>query len=151
MAGITGTRAGVHQVEALLHSDAHITHGNSGGPLVDVLGQVLGVSDIVVTESKGQGYSIPSRMARLVIDRLRRDGRYERGFIGLQGRPVDSENSKKFALKRNEGSVVEYVLPGTPALRAGLLAGDGGYGINGRQGSSTSLFQQAISGVGVGS
>ena len=150
MAGITGTRAGLHQVEALLHSDAHITHGNSGGPLVDVLGQVLGVSDIVVTDSKGQGYSIPSRMARLVIDRLRRDGRYERGFIGLQVRPVDSENAKQFALKRNEGSVVEYVVPESPALRAGLLAGDVVYGINGRQVVSTYLLQEAISSVGSG-
>ena len=151
MSGITGTRAGFHQVEALLHSDAHITHGNSGGPLVDVLGRVLGVSDIGLTDAKGQGYSIPSIMARLVIDRLRRDGRYARGFIGLQVRPVDSENIKKFGLKRNEGSVVEYVLPGTPALRAGLLAGDVVYGINGRQVSSTYLFQEAISSVGAGS
>src|SRR5439155_8960370 len=100
-AGLGGTRIGINQVEAFVHSDAHITHGNSGGPLVDVLGQVLGVSDIAYSDAKGQGYSIPSRMARLVIDRLRRDGRYERGFVGLQVRPVDSENAKKFALKRN--------------------------------------------------
>src|SRR5262245_7630982 len=94
MSGISGTRVGVNQVEALLHSDAHITHGNSGGPLVDVFGRVLGVSDLGFSEAKGQGYSIPSLMARLVIDRLRKEGRYLRGFIGVQVRPIDSENAK---------------------------------------------------------
>jgi S1-C subfamily serine protease len=149
MSGISGTRVGINQVEAFLHSDAHITHGNSGGPLVDVFGHVIGVSDIVLN-GKGQGYSIPSLMARLVIDRLRRDGKYQRGFIGVQVRSVDSENIKKFSLKRTQGSVVEYVLPNTPALRAGVRAGDVVYGINGRQVTSTYLLQEAISSLGSG-
>ncbi len=123
MSGISGTRVGMNQVEAFLHSDAHFTHGNSGGPLVDVQGQVLGVSDIVISGAKGQGYSIPSRMAHLVIDRLRKDGRYQRGFIGLQVRSVDSDVIKKFGLSRTDGSVAEYVLPDSPAGRAGLKAG----------------------------
>lgn len=151
MSGITGTRVGVNQVESFIHSDAHITHGNSGGPLVDVHGEVLGVSDITFSESKGQGYSIPSRMARLVIERLRRDGRYERGFIGLHVRPVDSENTSKFGLTRTEGSVVESVLPATPAQRAGLQPGDVLYGINGRHAVSSYLLQEAVSSVGPGS
>jgi len=150
MSGITGTRVGVNQVESFIHSDAHITHGNSGGPLVDVHGEVLGVSDITFSESKGQGYSIPSRMARLVIERLRRDGRYERGFIGLHVRPVDSENTGKFGLTRTEGSVVESVLPATPAQRAGLQPGDVLYGINGRHAVSSYLLQEGVSSVGPG-
>ena len=150
ISGITGTRAGINQIEAFLHSDAHITHGNSGGPLVDVLGMVLGVSDIVLSESKGQGYSIPSRMARLVIERLRRDGRYERGFIGLHVRPVDSDNTSKFGLKRNEGAVVESLLPGTPGQRAGLQPGDVLHGINGRHAVSSYVIQEAVSSVGPG-
>ncbi len=150
MSGISGTRVGMNQVEAFLHSDAHFTHGNSGGPLVDVQGQVLGVSDIVISGAKGQGYSIPSRMAHLVIDRLRKDGRYQRGFIGLQVRSVDSDVIKKFGLSRTDGSVAEYVLPDSPAGRAGLKAGDVIYGINGRQVASTYLLQEAVSSVGPG-
>ncbi len=150
MSGITGTRIGLNQVEAFLHSDAHITHGNSGGPLVDVEGHVLGVSDIVFSDSKGQGYSIPSRMARLVIERLQKSGRYDRGFIGLQVRMVDSDAIKQFTLKRTEGSVVDYVLPDSPAGRAGLKAGDVLYGINGRQVSSTYVLQESVSSVGPG-
>ncbi len=151
MSGITGTRLGMNQVENFVHSDAHITHGNSGGPLVDVLGQVLGVSDMVFSESRGQGYSIPSRMAQLVIDRLRRAGSYDRGFIGLQVRMIDQDMTKQYALKRSEGSVVEYIIPGSPAERAGFKEGDVLYGINGRQIVSTYQLQEAVSSVGPGS
>ena len=151
MSGITGTRLGMNQVEAFLHSDAQITHGNSGGPLVDVLGQVLGVSDIAFSKSRGQGYSIRSRMARLVVDRLRRAGSYDRGFIGLQVRMVDQETALQYHLRRSEGSVVEYIIPGSPAERAGFRPGDVLYGINGRQIASTYQLQEAVSSVGPGS
>ena len=151
VSGITGTRAGINQIEAFLHSDAHITHGNSGGPLVDVLGNVVGVNDIVLSEdAKGQGYAIPSRMVKLVIDRLRRDGKYERGYIGLHVKPVDSDNTKRFDLKRLEGIVVESVLPGTSAQRAGLLPGDVLYGVNDRRAVSSYILQEAVSSVGPG-
>ncbi len=150
VSGLGGMRIGINQVESFLHSDAIIAPGNSGGPLVDVLGNVLGVIDIKFTQSKGQGYSIPSRMARLVISRLERDGAYERGFIGLHVRPVDAETIRKFTLKRDRGSVVESVLPGSPAARAGFRPGDVLYGINGRLAESTYLLQEAVSSVGPG-
>lgn len=150
IAGIGGARIGMNQVESFVHSDAHITGGNSGGPLVDVFGRVVGVSDIVFTAEKGQGYSIPSRTARLVIERLRRDGRYDRGFVGLHVRTVDSEAARKYGLTRNQGSVVESVLPGTPAEKAGLQPGDLVYGINGRLASTTYALQEAVSSLGTG-
>jgi len=150
ISGIGGTRMGFNQVESFVHSDAHITHGNSGGPLVDVLGQVLGVSDMGFSDSKGQGYSIPSRMARLVIDRLRRNGRYDRGFIGLQVEPVDSQNIQKFGLSRNDGAVVEATLPGSPAVAAGFQPGDVLFGINGHLAVTSYLLQEAVSSVGPG-
>jgi S1-C subfamily serine protease len=150
VSSLGGTRIGVNQIESFVHSDAHITHGNSGGPLVDVLGRVVGVSDVGLAAGKGQGYSIPSRMARLVIDRLRREGRYERGFLGLHVRPVDSEALRRFGLSRSEGTVVMSVLPGTPAERAGFRPGDVLYGINGRHAASTYLLQEAVSSLGRG-
>ncbi len=139
---------GMNQVEAFLHSDAFITHGNSGGPLVDVLGRVVGVSDMGYEEDRGQGYSIPSGMARLVVDRLRRAGRYERGFLGLQVRQVDADSVTKYGLKRTTGVVVESVLKGTPAEAAGFRPGDVMFGINGRQAASAYLLQEAVSSVG---
>jgi S1-C subfamily serine protease len=150
VSGLVGMRMGLNQVEAFLHSDAHITHGNSGGPLVDVAGRVQGVSDMIASEGKGQGYFIPEMMARLVIGRLRKDGRYERGFLGLHARPVDSDLITRFALKRTEGTVVEEVLPDTPAQRAGFQPGDVLFGVNGREAGSSYLLQEAISSLGPG-
>jgi len=141
-------RTGMHQVEAFLHSDAFITHGNSGGPLVDVLGRVVGVSDMGYMQDRGQGYSIPSDMARLVVDRLRKTGQYERGFLGLHVRQVDTDSISKYALKRTTGVVVESVLKGTPAETAGFRPGDVLFGINGRLATSSYLLQEAISSVG---
>ena len=149
MSGITATRVGLNQVEAFLHSDALIVHGNSGGPLVDVNGRVLGVNDAGFEGERGQGYTIPSRMARLVVDRLRK-GKYERGFVGLHVKPVDSEAVASHNLARRDGSVVEWVLPNTPAARADLRRGDVLYGINRRQTSSTYVLQESISSVGPG-
>ena len=143
-------RTGMNQVENFLHSDAFITHGNSGGPLVDVTGRVVGVSDMGFHQAKGQGYSIPSAMARYVTDRLRKFGKYERGFLGLHVRPVDAESVRKYGLKRTAGVVVESVLEGSPGERAGFKPGDVLFGINGRQAVSSYLIQEAISSVGPG-
>jgi serine protease DegQ len=148
ISGLGGMRMGLNQIESFIHSDAHSTHGNSGGPLVDVLGRVLGVVDMGFDTEKGQGYAIPSQMARLVIDRLRRNGSYPRGYVGLHVRPIDSEAVKKFNIKRSAGSVVQAVLPGTPGAVAGFQPGDVLYGINGRHAPSTYLLQEAISSVG---
>lgn len=150
ISGITGVRQGLNQVESFIHSDAHITHGNSGGPLVDVYGHVLGVSDMIASEDKGQGYSIPSRMARLVVDRLRRNGAYQRGYLGLEVKSVDAETVNRLGLKRTDGVLVESVIPGTPAAAAGMKADDVLYGIQGRQAAVPYLMQEAVSSVGPG-
>lgn|GEM_PF-6300569 len=141
---------GMNQVESFLHTDAFSTHGNSGGPLVSVQGLVLGVSDMGYSGFKAQGYSIPSSMARLVVERLLVAGSYKRGFIGLQVHPLDTESAKKYSIKRSRGTVVEWVLPGSPAEFAGFKPGDVLFGIDGHAASETYLFQEAISSVGPG-
>jgi S1-C subfamily serine protease len=150
ISGIMNVRQGLNQVESFIHSDAHITHGNSGGPLVDVYGHVLGVSDMIASEDKGQGYSIPSGMARLVVDRLRRSGAYQRGYLGLEVKSVDDDAVKRLALKRTDGVLVESVIPGTPAAAAGMQPGDVLYGIQGREAAFPYLMQEAVSSVGPG-
>ena len=149
MSGVSATRVGLHQVEAFIHSDALIASGNSGGPLVDVSGRVLGVNAAGINAVRGQGLTIPSRMTRVVIDKLRKGG-YERGFVGLHVKPVDADAISRYNLTRREGAVVEYVLPGTPAQKAGFQSGDVLYGVNGRQTPSSYLLQEAVSSVGGG-
>jgi serine protease Do len=145
-----GVRVGINQVESYLHSDAYITHGNSGGPLVDGLGKVIGVSDIGLGNAKGNGYSIASNLARRVVERLRANGRYDRGFLGLHVSPVDASSIKRLGLKAQRGVAVESVLPGTPAAAAGFERGDVLFGINGRLAVSSYQFQEAIASVGAG-
>jgi len=148
ISSITGTRTGFNQIESYLHSDAYITHGNSGGPLVDVHGRVIGVSDIAFNEAKGQGYSIPALMARVVTERLRRNGRYERGYVGAILKTIDSEVAAKYGLANRSGTVIDVVLPGTPAEKAGLQPGDVVQGVNGRVIPTSYHLQEAVSSVG---
>ena len=143
-------RAGLNEIESYLHSDASITHGSSGGPLVDVLGRVVGVSDMGFHEERGQGYSIPSNLARRVIDRLRKGGVYERGFVGLHLKPIDAEAISRFVVKRGDGLIVASVLAGSPAAGAGFREGDVIFGINDRLAASPYILQEAVSSVGPG-
>jgi membrane-associated protease RseP (regulator of RpoE activity) len=87
-------------------------------------------------------------MAKVVIDRLRRDGRYQRGYVGAIMRTIDSEMANKYGLKRTTGTVVDAVLAGTPAEKAGLQTGDVIYGVNGRATSSSYMLQEAVSSIG---
>ncbi len=143
-------RVGLNQIESFLHTDAFITHGNSGGPLLDVLGRVLGVNDVTVIQPRSHGYAIPAATARFAVDRLRKTGRYDRGFLGLHVRPIDSEAAGRYAITRRDGILVESILSGTPAAGSGFLPGDVLFGINGRRAPASYLFQEAVSSVGPG-
>ena len=143
-------RVGLNQIESFLHTDAFITHGNSGGPLLDVLGRVVGVNDVTVIQPRSHGYAIPSIMARLAVDRIGKTGRYDRGFLGLHVRPIDAEAVRRYSITRRDGIFVESVLPGTPAAGAGFRPGDVLFGINGRRAPGSYLFQEAVSSVGPG-
>jgi len=143
-------RVGLNQIESFMHTDAFITHGNSGGPLVDVMGRVLGVNDATVIQPRHHGYAIPSMTSRLAIERLRKSGRYDRGFLGLHARPIDAEAVSRYAITHRDGLLVESILPGSPAEGAGLRKGDVLFGINGRRAPSSYLFQEAVSSVGPG-
>jgi S1-C subfamily serine protease len=143
-------RMGMNQVESYIHSDAYITSGNSGGPLLNVLGEVVGVSDLAVSAEKGQGYSIPSSMARLVIEQLREEGIYRRGFLGLHVSAIGPQAIKEFSLHRTQGLVVESVLKNSPADAAGFRRGDVIFGIDDRFAPVTYLMQEAVSLKGPG-
>ncbi len=150
ISSIGSMRMGFNQVESYVHSDAYITHGSSGGPLLNVLGKVVGVSAVGYNEEKGQGYSIPSSMARLVIEQLRKEGAYRRGFVGLHVAPIGPQSIREFSLKRTRGLVVESVLKGSPAGTAGFKRGDVIFGIDSKYAPVTYLMQEAVSLAGPG-
>jgi serine protease Do len=143
-------RVGLNQIESFMHTDAFITHGNSGGPLLDVLGRVLGVNDATVLQPRHHGYAIPSLTARLAIDRLRKAGRYDRGYLGLHLRPIDADAISRYSITHRDGILVESILPASPAAGAGLRQGDVVFGINGRRAPTSYLLQEAVSSIGPG-
>jgi len=113
--------------QSFLQTDAAINHGNSGGPLVDLRGEVIGINTAIVSESGGNegiGFAIPSNMARGVMDQLIEKGKVVRGYLGVVIQGATGDLARSFHLPGTRGALVASVAPGGPAERAGLKAGD---------------------------
>jgi serine protease Do len=110
-----------------IQTDAPINPGNSGGPLVDVRGRVVGINTFNFTKSGGSegiGFAIPSNVVRYVYASLKRDGRVRRAQIGVMARTITPTLAAAFDLQPATGVLVEDVIPGSPADKAGIYAGD---------------------------
>ena len=118
-----------------LQVDAAINRGNSGGPLFNLAGEVIGINSAIFSPSGGSvgiGFAIPSSLAQVVLDDLRDDGRVERGWLGVQIQGVSEEIAESLGLPTGtEGALVSQVLPKSPALAAGIVVGDVIVGFNG--------------------
>ena len=118
-----------------IQTDATINHGNSGGPLFDMQGNVVGVDSSIIsptTGSAGVGFAIPANSARFVIDQLRTYGWVRPGWVGLKLQQVTPEIAGAIGMKQPGGSIVSWVIPGGPAQRAGVAIGDVILRFNGR-------------------
>ena len=110
-----------------IQTDAAINRGNSGGPMFDMDGGVIGVNTAIFSPSGGSigiGFAIPSNQARAVIDQLREFGFTRRGWIGVRIQSVDAELAEGRGLDSPTGALVANVSPDGPAEAAGILAGD---------------------------
>lgn len=119
---------GIEGYEDFIQTDASINPGNSGGPLVNLDGQVVGVNNQIATRggdgSIGLGFAIPSNMARAVAESLISRGKIQRGYLGLTMSDLAPEAARLLAIEPGEGAVVQEVVAGSPAARAGLRPGD---------------------------
>lgn len=107
--------------------DAAINRGNSGGPLFNLNGEVIGINTAIYSPNGGSvgiGFSIPSNLAKTVILQLQESGEVERSWIGVQIQPLDDELAEGFGRDNDKGALIASVVPGKPADNAGLQAGD---------------------------
>ncbi len=110
-----------------LQIDAPINRGNSGGPLFDSEGQVIGINTAIYSPSGGNvgiGFAIPTSMASDIIAQLRDEGSVARGWLGVQIQPVTEVVAESLGLSEPQGALVASVVPDSPADHAGLEAGD---------------------------
>jgi serine protease Do len=110
-----------------VQTDAAINPGSSGGPLVDLRGRLMGINTLIVSQAggfEGLGFAAPSNIARSVYEQIRKFGRVRRGDIGVRSQTLTSVLAAGLGLSRDRGAILADVLPGSPAARAGLRAGD---------------------------
>ena len=113
--------------ENFLQTDAAINPGNSGGPLLNLNGEVIGISTAISTRSGGSqgiGFAIPTNMAKWVSQQLVKTGKVERAYIGVGVQTIDSDQSKTFKTPVGQGALVRRVFADSPAAEVGIEPGD---------------------------
>jgi serine protease Do len=121
------TDVGILGLENFLQTDAAMNVGNSGGPLVDAWGRVIGINTAIASPGMGNvgvGFAIPINMARLVMMDLIEHGEVLRGFLGIQMRSAPAEILRELGIRDQRGVQVVQVVPESPAATAGLRGGD---------------------------
>ncbi len=114
----------------MLQTDAAINGGNSGGPLADSKGEVIGMNTLIynpngVQSNVGVGFAIPINRVKRIITQLKEYGKVDRNFnIGMKIQPVDETIAKYYNLQSTRGVMISEILPNTPAAKAGLKEGD---------------------------
>ena len=107
--------------------DASINVGNSGGPIFDINGKVIGVNTAILSPNGGSigiGFAIPETTAKAVVEQLKKYGRTKRGWLGVGIQPVTEDVAQSLGLNKPMGALVSYIYPSSPAIPAGLKNGD---------------------------
>jgi serine protease Do len=139
---------GINEYESFIQTDAPINMGNSGGPLVDMDGNVIGVNSAIVSGSRGNdgiGFTIPINMAANVADMLIKDGKVHYARVGIKMAPLTPVLARQLGLNEGtKGILVGGVLPGSPADKAGLKEGDVIIGFAGEKVVNGSSFRLKV-------
>lgn len=120
-------------LEELIQTDAAINHGNSGGPLINLQGEIIGINTAVVrgqsswtgqAVAEGLGFAVPSNVARSISEQLIATGRVARPYLGIRYRAITSEAAKRYDLPIEWGAYIDEVEENTGAARSGIQEGD---------------------------
>lgn len=117
----------IARVEEFIQTDAAINRGNSGGCLLNLEGEVVGMNTAIASNTGGYmgiGFAIPSNLLEHIMDQLRNSGHVVRGFLGVSLQKIDAKLAQAFNLSKSEGALVSEVVKDSPADKAGLRSGD---------------------------
>src|SRR3982751_6927739 len=148
--GITGVGA----YDRYIQTDAAINMGNSGGPMFDLNGNVIGINSALISPtgaSVGIGLAIPAEAAKPVIDSLMKGQRPSRGYLGVGLQPLDEDLAPSLGLPKNSGEIVRSIVPNGPAARGGLQQGDVIVSVNGHIVTPEETVSYLIANTPVGS
>lgn len=141
---------GIETYENFIQTDASINPGNSGGPLLNIHGEVVGINTAIVAAGQGIGFAIPITMAKPVFSQLMQKGTVSRGYMGVTIQPVTEELAQSFGLQESKGALINDIIKGGPADRAGIRQGDVITSFNGTAVKDPSHLQRLVAEAGIG-
>ena len=136
-----------------IQHDAAVNQGNSGGPLLNLRGEIVGINSAIFSRTGGwQGisFAIPSNSARRVLEGIIKRGRVVRSYLGVVMQEISPELARTFGLPDSEGAIITEVAPGSPAALAGMKPGDVVRSFNGKRVRGVQQLRQVIAGGEVG-
>ncbi|MEO0439880.1 MAG: DegQ family serine endoprotease [Pseudomonadota bacterium] len=139
----TGILSAIHRntgqggaYDRFLQTDASINRGNSGGPMFDLNGNVIGINNAIISPTGGNvgiGFAIPAEVAVPIVNTLKKGEDVERGYLGVQISPLTEDLADSLGLEKNRGEFIQSVVDGEAAEKAGIQAGDVIVMVNGRE------------------
>jgi Do/DeqQ family serine protease len=148
-----GRRTGLsdgNSFEDFLQTDAPINRGNSGGALINIAGELIGINSQILSTSGGSigiGFAIPTNMAKSVMEQLIATGRVRRGLLGVGIQDITEDNKEFFNLKDTKGVLVSAVTPGSAADKAGFKRDDVVIAINGEPIEDRNVLRNKVAGT----
>ena len=139
--------------ENYIQTDAAVNRGNSGGPLINLNGELIGINTAILSPSGGNAgiaFAIPSNMANNLVQQIIEFGEVRRGMLGIKGGELNADLAQAFDIEAKKGAFISEVMPGSAADKAGLKAGDVITAINGQAISSFAEMRAKIATSGAG-
>lgn len=139
--------------ENYIQTDAAVNQGNSGGPLINLKGELIGINTAIISPSGGNAgiaFAIPSNMANNLVSQIIEFGEVKRGMLGIKGGELNADLAKEFNISTQQGAFISEVLPDSAAAKAGFKAGDVITEINGQKIRSFSELRAKVATSGVG-
>ena len=144
---------GIEEIENFIQTDAAINQGNSGGPLIDITGKVIGVNTAIYSQSGGSvgiGFAIPANLVTTVKDSIIATGKFEKPYIGVYLGNLDADKVKALNLKSSNGVFVAGAVPNGPATAAGITKNDVITAVDEKEVNSAGAFVGEIAAKKVG-